>query len=252
MSQNAADVAVMSPIGVSALPVRSCDEFFGWHPEGDGDGIKVVEVEPRLPSELGSSSRHLEVRAPSQFSPGPPVVTAQSSNHSSDGGGQLFGHTGSVEQWRPVAGWEGLYEVSDQGRICSIPRKGVRGGVLWASVKTRGYRGVTLCRGGERRYAWVHQLVIEAFDGPRPPGHQIRHLDGDRLNNRRENLSYGSASENMLDSVRHGTHAAARKTHCKQGHKFTRENTLRQSNGCRRCRECDVIRKRRGRGASTP
>jgi len=53
--------------------------------------------------------------------------------------------------------------------------------------------------------SWVHRLVLDAFVGPKPSGKCSRHLDGNRLNNRRENLQYGSYRENSLDSVKHGT-----------------------------------------------
>ena len=54
----------------------------------------------------------------------------------------------------------------------------------------------------------VHSMVAGAFLGPRPsPKHQVRHLDGDRMNNRATNLAWGSVQENMDDRERHGTTA---------------------------------------------
>jgi hypothetical protein len=51
----------------------------------------------------------------------------------------------------------------------------------------------------------VHRLVAWAFLGPRPEGMQIRHLDGNKMNNFIENLVYGSAKDNSQDKVAHGT-----------------------------------------------
>lgn len=51
----------------------------------------------------------------------------------------------------------------------------------------------------------VHRLVLEAFVGPRRAGRQARHLNGDRYDNRLENLAWGTAKENAADKVRHGT-----------------------------------------------
>src|SRR5690606_32157657 len=82
-------------------------------------------------------------------------------------------------------------------------------------------------------------LVAAAFLGPRPEGSEVCHINGDPADNRVENLRYGSRSENVLDQVRHGVHNNARKTHCKNGHAFTPENTMRRSEGGRRCRTCN-------------
>jgi hypothetical protein len=65
------------------------------------------------------------------------------------------------------------------------------------------------------------------------------HYDGDPANNRVGNLRWDTRSSNNLDAVRHGTHWAAKKTHCKHGHEFTPENTGVQAGGRgRRCRTC--------------
>lgn len=52
----------------------------------------------------------------------------------------------------------------------------------------------------------VHSLICEAFHGSRPDGMQCRHLDGNGLNNRSDNLTWGTAKENRADAIRHGTH----------------------------------------------
>ena len=89
-----------------------------------------------------------------------------------------------------------------------------------------------------------------AFAGPCPEGLVVRHLDGNPENNRWApgdeaetraaggNLIYGTDSENSFDTVEHGTHWQARKTHCKRGHKFTPENTYINAKGHRRCQPC--------------
>lgn len=62
---------------------------------------------------------------------------------------------------------------------------------------------------GQRRHqrVHVHQLVAEAFHGPCPEGLQVRHLNGDRADNRPENLTYGTAEDNAQDRADHGTTA---------------------------------------------
>jgi NUMOD4 motif/HNH endonuclease len=145
--------------------------------------------------------------------------------------------------WRPVAGWEGFYEVSSDGQIWSRPRERTRGGILKPGVAGDGYLYVRLCRPGRRHARMIHLLVLEAFAGPRPdppPGCKridARHLDGNRLNNSITNLAWGTHSENQLDRVRHGADPNASKTHCNRGHEFTPENTYnyRRRRYCRTC-----------------
>lgn len=77
----------------------------------------------------------------------------------------------------------------------------------WAS--SSGYRFVSLRAGGQTIKISVHRLVATVFHGQAPtPGMLVRHLDGDRTNNRATNLAWGSQSENMDDAVRHGTHVS--------------------------------------------
>ena len=165
------------------------------------------------------------------------------------------------EVWKPVPGYEGLYEVSNLGRVKSLPRKVriVRWGkegqrpvpekILTTTTEDHrfGHLFLYLCREGKRKRWYVHTLVLTAFVGPRPDGMECLHGDGDPANNRVENLRWGTSSENTLDSVRHGTHANARKTHCKRGHEFTPENTYVSTNGGRRCRPCRRLRQRKYR-----
>jgi hypothetical protein len=90
------------------------------------------------------------------------------------------------EEWRPVYGWEGLYEVSSLGSVRSLPRKtlrGVRGGKLmnWYIRENDGYPEVRLYRNGTMLRRYAHHLVLEAFDRPRPPGYEAGHGPGGKL-----------------------------------------------------------------------
>lgn len=145
------------------------------------------------------------------------------------------------ERWRVVPGYEGLYEVSDAGRIRSTRRRGTAGGLLTHKVTKRGgYLTVSLLRGCEQTTRPVHSVVLEAFVGPRPHGVEIRHLDGDPTNASLANLVYGTRSENGLDKRAHGTDHNVAKTHCPQGHPYDEANTyvLPSRPGARYCREC--------------
>jgi hypothetical protein len=70
----------------------------------------------------------------------------------------------------------------------------------------KGYRSVALCRDGKVTKLLVHRIVAYAFHGPPPSErHEVCHFDGDRTNNRADNLRWGTSSENHYDAVRHGT-----------------------------------------------
>lgn len=116
------------------------------------------------------------------------------------------------EQWRPVIGYEGLYEVSDLGRVRSLARQtsmGARGGrVLKPNPLPKGYLAVTLSRppNVKRRVAYVHTLVLEAFVGPRPPGMDACHSpDPTPANCRLDNLRWDTRRNNFADKRQHGT-----------------------------------------------
>lgn len=113
------------------------------------------------------------------------------------------------EQWLPVVDWEGLYEVSDLGRIRSLPRRtatGVRGGrILKPWLSTHGYLVVSLCRSGyDDDHRLVHQLVAAAFIGPCPEGQEVRHGPNGKPDNRASQLCYGTSAQNHADRLRDG------------------------------------------------
>jgi hypothetical protein len=115
-----------------------------------------------------------------------------------------------VEQWKAVAGFEGWYEVSDEGRVRSMERVTSHGHkrkqhVLSAGEGPGRYLKVDLSRDNKQTTRLVHQLVLETFVGPRPEkGMQACHFNGERQDNRLENLSWGSTSDNAFDRSRHG------------------------------------------------
>jgi hypothetical protein len=119
-----------------------------------------------------------------------------------------------TETWKPVVGFEGLYEVSNAGCIRSLDRlvphrsggtRLVRGKVLRATRGSNGYPLVDLSQEGTRTTRTVHSLVAEAFLGPRPAGADICHEDGTRSNCEAGNLRYDTRSNNHRDKKRHGT-----------------------------------------------
>lgn len=111
------------------------------------------------------------------------------------------------EKWLPVVGYEGLYEVSDQGRVRSL-RKNI---IMKNSPLQAGYRCVWLYRDGCVKNQLVSRAVLTAFKGAPPsPKHQAAHWDRNLLNNALKNLRWATPSENDKDKDRHGTRTIVR------------------------------------------
>lgn len=111
----------------------------------------------------------------------------------------------SGERWLPVKGFGGRYEVSSRGRVRSWA-KNQKGRVLKPQTTRKGYQRVNLYGpGGDSEYRVVHRLVLFAFVGPPPPGHETSHLNGNPADNRVENLSWATPAENTHLQVEHGT-----------------------------------------------
>lgn len=127
----------------------------------------------------------------------------------------------AVEIWKDVVEFEGLYMISNLGRVKSLPRRSIRKGHIrinkfrkdhfipvteriMTPILNKGYPRVTLCKNGKSYYCFCHQLVAKAFIGPVPMGQEVRHKNGDRTDCRLENLEYGTRAQNIADCKRHG------------------------------------------------
>lgn len=118
-----------------------------------------------------------------------------------------------TEIWKPVIGYETLYEVSNHGHMRTFPKlAGARGGktrLLPAKdMKLRldktGRPIVVLWKNREKRLVRVCSLVAEAFIGPRPAGREVCHNDGDATHNHHTNLRYDTHRQNCRDRIAHG------------------------------------------------
>ena len=117
------------------------------------------------------------------------------------------------ERWLSVPGFEGVYEVSDFGRVRSLDRDVVyvngrtqrwRGQILKSSLTGNGYPAVELCRNGTGKTTSVHSIVAASFLGPRPPDKEVAHRDGNKENPKLSNLRYATCTENQADKIPHG------------------------------------------------
>jgi hypothetical protein len=116
------------------------------------------------------------------------------------------------EEWRDVPGWEGLYQISSQGRVRRIARFRKIGDGLFAPdsytpiTVSPGFGGYKTFRmsNGKSKTALLHRVLCEAFHGPAPAkDSQVAHWDGDRQNNDLGNLRWASPLENAEDRRRH-------------------------------------------------
>lgn len=103
------------------------------------------------------------------------------------------------EAWCPVLGYEGLYEISDLGRVRrSAGGPGARAGrILRPQANHDGYLLVCLSREGVIIRHSIHRLVAEAFLGPCPAAREVNHINGTKADNRRVNLEWVTHDENQ-------------------------------------------------------
>lgn len=123
------------------------------------------------------------------------------------------------ENWRPVVGYEGFYEVSDLGRVRRVAGQlPTRNPAVKRNCKSRfktpsrnqidGHYRVNLSVGNKKRKFGVHRLVLEAFVGPCPDGMEACHFpDRDPANNALSNLRWDTHQANVDGAAKHGTRA---------------------------------------------
>lgn len=121
--------------------------------------------------------------------------------------------TEEQEIWRPVKNYEGLYEVSNFGRVRSLTRKvktskGITqtwiGKMLTPGKSGNGYYYVTLSKNGKSKARRVHILVAQAFLPNKENYQQVNHIDGDKSNNDFSNLEWCTPHQNIKHAVSNG------------------------------------------------
>ena len=110
-----------------------------------------------------------------------------------------------TELWRDIAAYQGLYQVSNLGRIKRLAGSyGTKEDRLLSPTLNDGYPRVTLFKQGKGRSHFVHVLIAEAFIGPRHGHLEVNHIDGNKENNLLSNLEYVTPSSNRLHAYQKG------------------------------------------------
>ena len=104
------------------------------------------------------------------------------------------------EEWKPIPGYEGMYEVSSYGRVRSYKQQKER--ILSPGKDGSGYYFVNLCKDGKVKMCTIHRLVAEAFI-PNPINFPVvNHKDETRTNNYFENLEWCTQAYNLAYGTR--------------------------------------------------
>lgn len=110
-----------------------------------------------------------------------------------------------IEEWKPVEGFEGLYEVSNHGNVRRIFRYGRPWiGLCKPKITKDGYYESTLVKDGKPKSIRTHRIVAKAFCENPENKLEVNHIDGNKLNNRADNLEWCTSSENQKHAYRLG------------------------------------------------
>ncbi len=103
------------------------------------------------------------------------------------------------ETWKPIPEYEGLYEVSDFGCF----RNSVTGKIRKTGKDKAGYHQITVSKDGKRKALGAHRVVARVFLGESSKP-QVNHIDGNKENNRADNLEWVTAQENVDHAISSG------------------------------------------------
>lgn len=125
--------------------------------------------------------------------------------------------------WKTVKGYEGLYELRNDGLLYSHPRQRTKGGYSYGNIvgERQKYLQFKLYKNGEPEPIYAHRLVYKTFVGDIPQGYDIHHKNGNSKDNRVENL------ELINCKAHYEKHRETRENKCsKQVGQYTSEGNL--------------------------
>lgn len=111
------------------------------------------------------------------------------------------------EIWKDVTGYEGLYQVSNLGRVKAMPKRGHKEKIMKPSLKKDGYNRILLSKKGKYKTLYVHRLVAEAFLSHTESKCEVNHINGIKTDNYVYNLEWVTKSQNQLHAIEMGLRA---------------------------------------------
>ena len=106
------------------------------------------------------------------------------------------------EEWKWIKGYEGLYQISNFGRVKSFHKNKIDGEILSIKNSKGWYLTIPLRGNGVRRTVRIHQLVAETFIGEIPKGYHVHHKDGNKQNNKVTNLEIIHPKQHNLETMK--------------------------------------------------
>ena len=117
-----------------------------------------------------------------------------------------------MEEWRDIIGYEGYYQVSNLGRVKSLPRVvrtdklfNIKGSIKKSSINTKGYFVTSLRINNKSEVKYLHRLIAETFISNPNNYPQVCHKNDIKTDNTLDNLYWGTPKDNTADCIRNGT-----------------------------------------------
>ena len=123
------------------------------------------------------------------------------------------------EEWKPILGYEGYYEISNFGNVRSLDiveninggKRKRKGKLRKLSIKDNGYYFLILYKNNVSKNLYIHRLVMENFSKEIPDGYEVNHIDGNKANNHISNLEIVTHQENIVHSYENNLSKRAEK-----------------------------------------